>query len=92
MDQNPFSTPFDGDSLTRALEANTNAILRLVECFEAFKRGEPVYNNKQAAKLLGRCEETIASYVKQGRLKRVASGDRFGIPQSEIDRELSLRD
>lgn len=83
--------PFENDSLTRAIEANTNAILRLVACFEA-QKNEPVYNNKQAAKLLGRCEETIATYLRQGRLNKVTRGGRVGIPQSEIDRELSFRD
>lgn len=81
--------PFESDQLRRAIEANTNAILRLVALFEA-QKDQRVYSNKETARLIGRCEDTVGTYLKQGKLKRVVVNGCYGIPQSEIDKYIEL--
>lgn len=83
--------PFENDSLVEAIKANTNAILRLVALWEE-SRNQRLYSNKEAARILGRCEDTIASYIKKGKLSRISYGTRVGIPQSDIDRELANKE
>lgn len=63
----------------------TTALNRLATIQEA-QRVEKVYTNREAAKILGKSEQTISRYLKQGRIKRGVRGGVVGIPESELTR------
>ena len=73
----------------RSLISNLTVEMKRHNDLMAEQREERVYSNKEAAAILGKCESTICLWVKSGRLKRSIRNNRSGIPQSEIDKELT---
>lgn len=73
----------------RALIAGlTDAINRLADAQEV-RSAERVYTCKEAAKMLGRSQQTISRYIRQGRISKSERGGMIGIPESEIRKFLS---
>ena len=73
----------------RALIAGlTDAINRLAEVQE-IRNTEKIYTCKEAAKMIGRSQQTISRYIRQGRIKKGTRGGTIGIPESEIRKFLS---
>ena len=72
--------------IDRALIADLTASNnRLAAALEA-QRNEKVYSCKEAAKMLGKSQQTISRYLAQGRIRKAVRGGVVGIPQSEIDK------
>lgn len=70
----------------RQLIAEHTAALNNLARIMVEQRGERLYSNKDAARILGVCQNTIVNWLKNGRITRVSKGCRSGIPQSEIDK------
>lgn len=67
-------------ALIADLTASNN---RLAAALEGQKT-EKVYSCKDAAKLLGKSQQTISRYIRQGRIKKGVRGGVVGIPESEL--------
>lgn len=61
----------------------TTAVNRLASAMEG-EKVERVYTCKEAAELLGRSQQTISRYLRQGRIKKGVRGGVAGIPESEL--------
>lgn len=63
----------------------TDAMNRLSSALE-MNRTERVYSCKEVAIILGRSQQTISRYIKQGKIQKAVRGGAVGIPESELDK------
>jgi hypothetical protein len=67
------------------LSEHTAAMNRLAGLIQE-QRSSKLYSNKEVAKMLGKCPNTISNWVRTGKIARISQGGSVGIPQSEIDK------